>query len=147
MKVIFLQDVKGKGSKGETKDVSEGYARNFLLKKNLAVEATKNNLKQLEKQKQKEAEQAQAEVDEAKALKERLEDMTIELKAKAGEGGRLFGSVTSKQIAQELKSYDIKIDKRKIELGEPIRQLGYTNIPVKLHPKVTATMEVHVSEQ
>lgn len=147
MKVIFLQDVKGKGSKGETKDVSEGYARNFLLKKNLAVEATKSNLKQLEKQKQKEAEQAQAEVDEAKAQKERLEDMTIELKAKAGEGGRLFGSVTSKQIAQELKGYDIKIDKRKIELGEPIRQLGYTNVPVKLHPKVTATLEVHVSEQ
>lgn len=147
MKVIFLQDVKGKGKKGEIKNVADGYAHNFLFKKNLAIEATPANLKALEAQKKKEAELAKQELENAKKLKEVLENTTVELKAKAGEGGRLFGSVTSKQIAEELnKTHKIKLDKRKIELEDAIRSLGYTNVPVKLHPDVTAVLKVHVSE-
>ena len=148
MKVIFTKDVKGKGKKGEVKDVSTGYAQNYLLKNNLAVEATPGNMKQLQAKKQKQKEQAQEELEEAKRLKGTDEELTVELSAKSGEGGRLFGSITSKQIADELKkSHDIKVDKRKIELDEPIRSLGYTNVPVKLHNEVTATLKVHVTEQ
>ncbi|MBO8155653.1 MAG: 50S ribosomal protein L9 [Bacillaceae bacterium] len=148
MKVIFTKDVKGKGKKGEVKDVSEGYARNYLLKNNLAVEATKGNLKALEAQKKKQKQQEQEELNEAKKLKETIEKLTVEITAKAGDGGRLFGSVTSKQIADELKkNHNIKIDKRKIELDQPIRALGYTNVPVKLHPEVTGTIKVHIKEQ
>lgn len=148
MRVIFTQDVKGKGKKGEVKNVSDGYARNYLLKNNLAVEATQGNLKGLEAQKKKEQQLEQAEEDKATQLKETLENMEVKLKAKAGEGGRLFGSITSKQIADQLKkSHDIKLDKRKIELEQPIRSLGYTNVPVKLHPNVTGTIRVHVEEQ
>lgn len=148
MKVIFLQDVKGKGKKGEIKNVADGYAHNFLFKKGLAIEATQANLKQLEAQKKKAQKEAAEELEKAKQLKDQLEKITVELKAKAGEGGRLFGSVTSKQIADELKkAHNIKIDKRKIELPDAIRSLGYTNVPVKLHSDVTATLKVHVTEE
>lgn len=148
MKVIFLQDVKGKGKKGETKNVADGYAHNFLFKNNLAVEATQANMKSLEAQKKKEQQGAAKELKEAKLLKDKLEKLTVELSTKAGEGGRLFGSITSKQIADELnKVYKIKLDKRKIELDEPIRSLGVTNVPVKLHHEVTATLKVHVKEK
>src|SRR5690625_1299928 len=99
MKVIFTKDVKGKGKKGEVKDVSTGYAQNYLLKNNLAVEATPGNMKQLQAKKQKQKEQAQEELEEAKRLKGTVEELTVELSAKSGEGGRLFGSITSKQIA------------------------------------------------
>lgn len=147
MKVIFLQDVKGKGKKGEVKNVSEGYARNYLLPKNLAAEANAGNLKTLEVKKQGEEKRAQEKLDEAKAFKDELEKLTVEIKAKSGEGGRLFGAVTSKQIAETLKKMKKKVDKRKIELDEPIRSLGYTNVPIKLHQDVTATIRVHVVEE
>jgi large subunit ribosomal protein L9 len=148
MKVIFLKDVKGKGKKGEVKNVADGYAHNFLFKNGLAIEASPANLKMLEAQKKREEKLAAEELAESKKLKEQLEKLTVELKAKAGEGGRLFGSITSKQIAEELqKAHNIKIDKRKIELPDAIRSLGYTNVPVKLHPEVTATLKVHVTEQ
>jgi large subunit ribosomal protein L9 len=148
MKVIFLKDVKGKGKKGEVKNVADGYAHNFLFKNGLAIEASPSNLKMLEAQKKREEKLAAEELAESKKLKEQLEKLTVELKAKAGEGGRLFGSITSKQIAEELqKAHNIKIDKRKIELPDAIRSLGYTNVPVKLHPEVTATLKVHVTEQ
>ncbi|GLH63958.1 MULTISPECIES: 50S ribosomal protein L9 [Parageobacillus] len=148
MKVIFLKDVKGKGKKGEIKNVADGYANNFLFKQGLAIEATPANIKALEAQKRKEQRQAEEELAKAKQLKEKLEQITVELSAKAGEGGRLFGSITSKQIAEALQSqHQIKIDKRKIELDDAIRSLGYTNVPVKLHPEVTATLKVHVTEQ
>ncbi|MED4403306.1 50S ribosomal protein L9 [Metabacillus fastidiosus] len=148
MKVIFLKDVKGKGKKGEVKNVADGYAHNFLLKQNLAVEATNASMKTLDAQKKKEEVIAAEELEQSKELKETLEKLTVELTAKSGEGGRLFGSITSKQIADELnKSHKIKIDKRKIELPDAIRSLGYTNVPVKLHPEVTATVKVHVKEQ
>jgi large subunit ribosomal protein L9 len=148
MKVIFLKDVKGKGKKGEIKNVADGYAHNFLLKKGLAVEATNANMGQLEGQKKKEQQVAQEELEEAKKLKATLEEITVEMKAKSGEGGRLFGSITSKQIADGLKkAHDIKIDKRKIEMNDAIRALGYTNVPVKLHTDVSATLKVHVTEE
>ncbi|WP_406685980.1 50S ribosomal protein L9 [Rossellomorea vietnamensis] len=148
MKVIFLKDVKGKGKKGEVKNVADGYAHNFLLKKGLAVEATNANMGQLEGQKKKEQQVAQEELEEAKKLKGTLEEITVEMKAKSGEGGRLFGSITSKQIADALKkAHDIKIDKRKIEMNDAIRALGYTNVPVKLHTDVSATLKVHVTEE
>ncbi|HET7615604.1 MAG TPA: 50S ribosomal protein L9 [Bacillales bacterium] len=146
MKVILLKDVKGKGKKGEVKNVSDGYARNFLFPKQLAREATSGNLNALEADKKKQRKQAEAERVEAERLKEKIEKATVEISAKSGEGGRLFGSVTNKQIGQELKKSGIKVDKRKIEMAEPIRTLGYTKVPVKVHPEVTAVVNVHVVE-
>lgn len=148
MKVIFLKDIKGTAKKGEIKDVSVGYAQNFLFKNKMAVEATPANLSKLEGQKKREEKDAAEELEEAKRLKEKLEAVTVELKAKSGEGGRLFGSITSKQIAAALeKQQGIKIDKRKMELPDAIRALGYSNVPVKLHTDVTATLKVHVTEE
>lgn len=148
MKVIFLKDVKGKGKKGEVKNVSDGYAHNFLFKQSLAIEATPANMKSLEAKKNKESKEAAEELAQSKQLKEKIEALTVELQAKAGDGGRLFGSVTSKQIADELaKVHGIKIDKRKFDLPDGIRALGYTNVSVKLHQEVTATVKVHVKEQ
>ncbi|MFF2754505.1 50S ribosomal protein L9 [Psychrobacillus sp. NPDC058041] len=146
MKVVFLKDVKGKGKKGEIKDVADGYAHNFLLKNNLAVEANAAAISALEGQKKKSEKEAAEELAEAKKLKESLEQLTVELKAKSGNDGRLFGSVTTKQIAAQLeKSHGIKLDKRKMELNDAIRALGFTNVPVKLHHEVVATLKVHVT--
>ena len=147
MKVIFLQDVKGKGKNGDVKEVPNGYAQNFLLKNNLAKEANKSSISQLAGQKKAQEKQEAEILEEAKELKGFLEkeETVVELKAKAGEDGRLFGSIPSKQIAEGLnKQYKVKLDKRKIELNNPIRTLGYTNVPVKLHHEVTATIKVHV---
>ncbi|MFS0784075.1 50S ribosomal protein L9 [Bacillus sp. 1P06AnD] len=147
MKVIFLKDVKGKGKKGEVKNVSDGYAQNFLLKQQAAVEATPANLKKLEAQKNKASQVAAEELQQSKELKEKIEKLTVELEAKAGEGGRLFGSITTKQISEALQAAEgIKIDKRKMELPDGIRSLGYTKVPVKLHHEVSATLNVHVKE-
>jgi large subunit ribosomal protein L9 len=147
MKVIFLQDVKGQGKKGEIKEVSEGYARNFLIPKGvvqIATDGAKKSLDQIsaaaEKKKEKEK-------DEFKALAARLSEMTIVIKAKAGEGGRLFGAITSKQIAEALELQKIKIDKRKIELDDPIRVLGVTKVTVKLYLDIKGTLNVQVVEE
>ncbi|GGJ89718.1 50S ribosomal protein L9 [Lentibacillus kapialis] len=148
MKVIFKQDVKGKGKQDEVKNVSDGYARNYLLKNNLAEEATPGNMKALEARQKKQQQQAEEEKKEAELLKNELADSTVEISAKSGDGGRLFGSVTSKHIADVLKKdYGYKIDKRKIELDNPIRALGYTDVPVKLHPDVTGIIKVHIVEK
>ncbi|AIY06964.1 50S ribosomal protein L9 [Planococcus sp. PAMC 21323] len=148
MKVIFLKDVKGKGKKGEIKNVADGYAHNFLLKNNWAIEANQATISKLDGQKKKEQKEADLERQEAEQLKETLESLTIELTAKSGEGGRIFGSITTKQVATALeKKNGIKLDKRKMELDDAIRALGYTNIPVKLHQDVTATLRVHVTEE
>lgn len=147
MKVIFLKDVKGKGKAGEVKEVADGYARNHLLPNNLAIEATKSNLQALKAKKRSEEKKAQQIKQEAEQLKEKLEKMEVKITAKAGEGGRLFGAVTNKQIADVLKKQNIVIDRRKIELDEPIRSLGYTKVPIKIHPEVTATLNVHVVEE
>lgn len=148
MKVILLKDVKGQGKKGDVVDVSVGYARNYLIKNNLAQEATPGNLKALQAQQKKQQQAAQEEKEAAIKLKETLANITIEIKAKAGEQGRLFGSITNKQIATELqKKHKIKIDRRKIDLDQPIRSLGHTTIPVKLHPEVTGSIKVNVKEE
>ena len=147
MKVIFLKDVKGKGKKGEVKNVADGYAHNFLIKQGLAIEANNANVSSLDAQKKKEEKMAAQELAEAKKLQEVLDKITVELKAKAGEGGRLFGSITTKQVAEELqKKHGIKIDKRKMELEDAIRTLGHTKVPVKLYHDVTATLTVSVTE-
>lgn len=145
MKVIFLKDVKGKGKKGEVKEVSTGYANNYLVKNNLAEEATPGNLKKWRAKQQKASEAEAEEKHQAESLKEQLAQITVKIKAKSGEDGRLFGSVTNKQIAQGLKKdHNIDVDRRKIELKEPIRTLGHTKVPVKLHQEVTGTITVHV---
>ncbi|MBT2584197.1 50S ribosomal protein L9 [Planococcus sp. ISL-109] len=148
MKVIFMKDVKNVGKKGDIKNVADGYANNFLLKNNLAVEADQAAMSKLAGQQKKQEQEVEQELIEAKELKEKLEALTVELTAKSGEGGRLFGSITTKQVAKELeKKHGYKIDKRKMELDDAIRALGYTNVPVKLHHEVTATLRVHVTEE
>lgn len=147
MKVIFIKDMKGQGKKGQVKEVSEGYAQNFLFPRGVARPATEGNMKTLEQQNASEQKRKQQEKDEAVALGKQLEEMTVTVKAKSGEGGRLFGAITSKQIAETLAAQNIKIDKRKIELSEPIRHLGVTQVPVKLHPEVKATLKVQITEE
>jgi len=147
MKVIFLQDVKGQGKKGQVKDLSEGYVRNFLLPQGLAKLASDGNLKTLELQTASEQKRKEKEKEDAQVLGKRLEEMTVVLKTKAGEGGRLFGAITSKQIAEALAAQGIKIDKRKIELDDPIRTLGVTQVLVKLHPEVKAKLSVQAIEE
>lgn len=147
MKVIFLKDVKGQGKKGEVKDVSEGYARNFLIPRGLATAANESNLKQLEQLKKAENRRKEQEKEEAMVTAEKLKSVKLEFQVKAGEGGRLFGSITNKQIAENLEKKGYKIDRRKIILDEPIRSLGVTNVQIRLHPEVTATVSVQVSEQ
>ncbi len=148
MKVIFLKDVKGQGKKGEVKEVSEGYARNFLIPQGavqIATEGAKKTLNQMAASAQKKKDK---EKEDAQALAARLNEMTVVIKAKAGEGGRLFGAITSKQIAEALESTNkISIDKRKIELDDPIRTLGTTKVTVKLYPDVKGTLSVQVVEE
>lgn len=148
MKVILLKDVKGTGKKGEIKEVSDGYARNFLIKKGSAIEANAQNLKELdEKSKSKERKEL-IEYEEAVLLGKQMENINIELSAKAGEGGRLFGSITSKEIAEQLKKQkNVVVDKRKIVLNEPIRSLGSRFVEIKIHPKVVTKIKVDVVEQ
>ncbi|QBP42902.1 50S ribosomal protein L9 [Paenisporosarcina antarctica] len=148
MKVIFLKDVKGKGKKGEIKNVADGYAHNFLIKNNFAIEANQATISALDGQKRKEDQHVEQVLEDAKKLKEDLEQLTVEISAKSGEKGRLFGSISTKQVAEQLhKTTGIKLDKRKMELEDAIRGLGFTNIPVKLHQDVTATLKVHVTEE
>ncbi|AMO87398.1 large subunit ribosomal protein L9 [Solibacillus kalamii] len=148
MKVVFLKDVKGKGKKGEIKEVAEGYARNFLIKNGYAKEANNQAISELQGQKRLEEKNAAAELQAAKDLKEQLEAITVEVKAKSGEGGRLFGSVSTKQIADALqKKHGFKVDKRKMDCNEGLRSLGFANVPVKLHQDVKATLKVHVIEE
>lgn len=148
MKVILLQDVKGTGKKAEIKEVSEGYARNFLFPRKLAVPATEGNMNTLKEQKRRENKRKEEELKQAQELGKKLEGLTVTLSTKAGEGGRVFGSVTSKQISQELKKkHHLDVDKKKIQLNEPIRSLGVTKVPVKLHPEVIAVLSVQVVEE
>lgn len=147
MRVIFLKDVKGKGKKGEIKNVADGYANNFLLKNGLAEEATTSSVSALKGQQKAEDKKAAEELQAAQDLKALLEkeETAITIPAKAGEDNRLFGSITSKQVAEHLnKQHKVKLDKRKINLPNPIRSLGYTRMEVRLHPEVTATLTVHI---
>ncbi|WP_313639761.1 50S ribosomal protein L9 [Paenibacillus sp. FSL K6-0276] len=148
MKVIFIKDVKGQGKKGQVKEVSEGYAANFLLPRGLVRPATEGNVKTLENQAAAEQRRKDNEKEEAQQLGKKIDELTLTMKAKAGEGGRLFGAITSKQIAETLASTQgISIDKRKIELGEPIRHMGVFQVSVKLHTEVKATLKVQVTEE
>lgn len=148
MKVVFLKDVKGTAKKGDIKEVAEGYGRNFLIKNGFAKEANNQAISELQGQKRLEEKNAAAELQAAKDLKEQLEAITVEVKAKSGEGGRLFGSVSTKQIADALqKKHGFKVDKRKMECNDGIRSLGFSNVPVKLHHEVKATLKVHVIEE
>jgi large subunit ribosomal protein L9 len=147
MRVIFLQDVKGQGKKGEVKEVSEGYARNFLLPKGLVQPATAGAQKAQEQISAAASKKKEREKQEFQALAAKLSEMTVVIKAKAGEGGRLFGAITSKQIAEALEKQKITVDKRKIELDEPIRTLGVTQVQLKLYPDVKGTLSVQVVEE
>lgn len=147
MEVILLEDVKSLGKKGEKVKVNDGYARNFILPKKLGVEANAKNLNDLKLQKANEEKLAQERYQEALEFAKKLEESSITVGIKAGEGGRIFGSVSSKEIAQEAKKQlGFDIDKKKLVLKEPIRALGTTRVPVKLHPKVTAELAVKVVE-
>lgn len=147
MEVILLQDVKSLGKKGDIVKVSDGYARNFILPKKLGVEKNAKTLNDLKLQKAAEEKHKQELLAEAKALGEELQKQSITLKIKAGEGGRTFGSVSTKEIAVALKEQlKLDIDKKKLVLPEPIRTLGTTIVPVKLHPEVTAELTVKVVE-
>ena len=148
MKVILSADVKGKGKKGDMINVSDGYARNFLFPKGLAVEATKANVTQVKQQEAAKARQKAKELEQAKMLAEKINKVTITIKAKAGENGKLFGSITSKEIGQMLqKQHNIKIDKRKINMSDVIKTLGTTKVEVKVYPEVTAQLAVVVKEE
>lgn len=148
MKVILLADVKGTGKKGDIVQAKDGYARNFLFPKNLALEATKENLKKNEDEKKAVEAAAQRELEEAKALAARLNETTLTMKEKASEDGRLFGSITSKDLAEALKEvHGLEVDKRKILLSEPIRHIGKFTIPIKTHGGVTGEVNVVVEAQ
>jgi large subunit ribosomal protein L9 len=147
MKVIFQKDVKNVGKKGEIKEVAEGYARNFLLPRKLAIPATQGNMNTQDAKESSKQKKQQEELEQAQALAASLEKEDIQIPAKAGEGGRLFGAVTNKQIAQTLNKKKYKVDKRKIMMDEPIRAIGFTNVLIKLHPEVTATLKVQVVEE
>lgn len=148
MKVILLKDVKGTGKKNEVKEVSDGYARNYLLPKKLAVPADNTNMKELnEKNKSKEL-KSQKEYEAAVELGKKMEELNVVIYAKAGDGGRLFGSITSKDIAEQIKKqHNIEVDKRKITLDEPIRVLGSRFVDIKIHQKVTTRLRVDVKEK
>ncbi|GMX67377.1 MULTISPECIES: 50S ribosomal protein L9 [Paenibacillus] len=147
MKVILLKDVKGQGKKGEVKEVSEGYATNFLFKQQLAAPASDSAMKTLEQQKKAEDRKKAQEKADAQELGKKLGELTVQLKAKSGADGRLFGAVSNKQVAEALEKQGIKLDKRKIVMDEPIRTLGVTEVVVKLHPEVTSKLKVHVVEE
>lgn len=147
MKVILLEDVKPLGKKGEIVNVNDGYARNFILPKKLGMEATGKNLNDLKLQKANEERMAEEIYEEAKALAVKVAETPVVLTIKSGEGGRTFGSVSSKEIAKAaLDQLGLELDKKKFQLSEPIKTLGTTIVPVKLHPKVVAELKVSVKE-
>lgn len=147
MKIILLEDVKSLGKKGEIVDVSDGYARNYVLPKKLGVEANSKNRNDLKLQKANADKVAKEQLEAAKELAGLLETKEVTVKMKSGEGGRAFGSVSSKEIAQEAKKQcGLELDKKKIQLPEPIKALGVYEVGVKLHPKVTGTLKVKVIE-
>lgn len=145
MKVILLEDVKSLGKKGELVNVNDGYARNFILPKKLGLEATPKNLNDLKLQKANEAKIAAEQLAAAKQLAEEMKEMQVKLAIKTGEGGRTFGSVSTKEIAQAAKEQlKLELDKKKMQLDEAIKSVGTHMVPIKLHPQVTASLKVVV---
>ncbi len=148
MKVVLLQDVKGQGKKGDIINVAEGYARNFLLPRKLAVEASEAKLKEISQQKAAQERKKIREEEEARAAAARLEGVRVRVPTRVGEGGKLFGAVSSKDIAESLaQQHRIDLDKKKIVLKEPIKTLGDHPVTVKLHPSVQATVTVVVESR
>lgn len=148
MKIILLQDVKSVGKKGDIIDANDGYARNFLIPKKMGVPANAENMNNLKLQKSNEAKVAQEQLEEAQNFAKELESKEVVLSIKAGEGGRTFGAVSSKEIANAYKEQcGITIDKKKIQLPESIKNFGVYEVKIKLHPKVTGTLKVKVKEQ
>ena len=147
MKVVLLQDVKGKGKKDEIVNVSDGYAKNFLLKKKLGTIADSKNMNDLKLKKANDEKLAAENLAAAKELSKVVESKTVVVSLKAGEGGKPFGSVSSKEIAQAAhEQHELELDKKKIVLNEPIKSFGVFEVPVKLHPEVTAVLKVSVEE-
>ena len=147
MKVILLQDVKALGKKGELVNVNDGYARNFILPKKLGVEANSQNMNDLKLQKAHEEKRAQEIYEEAKEFGAKIAASSVRVTIKTGEGGKSFGSVSSKEIAEAAKAQlGIELDKKKMVLPSPIKVLGTTMVPIKLHPKVTSELKVNVRE-
>lgn len=147
MKVILLEDVKSLGKKGQIVEVSDGYARNFIFAKKLGLEATAKNMNDLKLQKAHEDKVAAQKLADAKAFAVELEKVQVVLKIKTGEGGRLFGSISSKEIAEAAKTQlNLEIDKKKLVMPTPIKAVGTTMVPIKLHPQVTGELKVIVQE-
>lgn len=148
MKVILTQDVKAQGKKGDLINVSDGYANNFLLPKGLAKVATAQAINELEGQKGAAQYHKNQEEEKARNIAERMKDMKLSFTAKAGEGGKLFGSITSKDVAQALKEkYNITVDKRKVDLPDGIKACGVTEVKIHLYPQIFGTIKVEVTEQ
>ena len=147
MKMILLQDVKSVGKKGDLINVSEGYAKNFLLPRKLAVEATKSNLNDYDLKQKADARRKQEELEAAQEMAKALEDKVITIKVKTGSNGKLFGAVTNKEVAEEIvKQTKLPIDKKKVSIGDSIKMLGQRPAVIKLHPKVTAEVVVKIVE-
>ena len=144
MKVILLDDVRGSGKSGDVVNVSDGYARNMLIPRGLAVEATPQNIKQLEKKKEAIAKKFAEDKAAALEMKKKLEEITVEVKTKAGKSGKVFGSVTSADIAEALHALGFDIDKKKIQLDSPIKAVGTTDVNVKLFTEVAGKVKVNV---
>ena len=148
MKVILTQDVKAQGKKGDLINVSAGYARNFLFPKGLAKEASKQALNELEGKRGAEQYHKNQEEEKAKRIADRMKEITVNMKAKAGAGGKLFGSITSKDVAEALKAqHNIDVDKRKLDLKDGIKACGVTEVKVHLYAGVTGTFKVNVTEE
>ncbi len=144
MQVIFIKDLKKQGKKGEIKTVKDGYAENFLIKNGYAIPVNDRNLKALEREKKNEKDLDEKNTEEAKILKEKLEKETLEFKVRTGEGDKVFGSVSVKQIKDELSKKKYKIDKNQIIIDSPISSLGFHYITIELYQKITAKVKVHV---
>ena len=148
MKIILLQDVKSLGKKGQMVEVNNGYARNYILPKNLGVEATSKNVNDLKLQKAHQDKVAAEQLKEAQELAAALSEMSIQVEMKVGEGGKTFGAISTKEIAAAAKEQlGYELDKKKISVDEPIKSLGSHNVKIKLHPKVTAQLVVKVAEK
>ena len=148
MKIILLQDEKKLGKKGDVIEASDGFARNYILPKKIGIEATPKNMNELKLQKASQDKRAQEQLEAARALAAQLEDKQIVVKIKGGEGGRTFGSVSSKEIATACQEqHGIEIDKKKIQLPESLKNFGTFEVPIKLHPQVTGKLIVKVTEK
>ena len=147
MKIILIKDVEGLGVEGDLVDAKIGYARNYLIPKGVAIEATPGNMRKWESQQVERAERKEKEEEEALKLKGKIEEEAINIEGKSGEGGRLFGSITSTDIAEALKAQqNIDIDKRRIELKDNIKTLGTTEVSIRVYPEIVATLRVNVKE-